>query len=129
MKSMDPDGTKNKQNPLKVEWNLFWEGLFGESDKDQEMTPPRPITKDQLKELSRDLSQKRKQLHKQIETLNKEIEVNSVKLESLKLVGAETDETLSRINVLSDKGQELSQELQKLNQKLQFVREREKDWL
>ena len=87
------------------------------------------LTKEKLKELSRELSSQRKQLHKQIETLNKELEMNSAKLESLKLVGGETDDTMARINELTDKGQDLSLQLQKLNQKLQIVREHEKDWI
>lgn len=126
---MDPDGSKTKMSPLKHEWSLFWESLFGDHKKPEELAYPTGLTRENLKELTKELSSKRKQLHKQLETLNKEIEINAAKLESLKLVGAETDDTEGRINQLSDKGLELSQELQKLNQKLQFVREREKDWL
>ncbi len=127
--NMDPDGSSSRQNPLKIEWSLFWEGLFGDDEKENEMKPPVALTKEKLKELSRELSSQRKQLHKQIETLNKELEMNSAKLESLKLVGGETDDTMARINELSDKGQDLSLQLQKLNQKLQIVREHEKDWI
>ena len=50
-----------------------------------------------------------------------------MKLESLKLVGSEPAETIERINYLSDRGQELNSELQKLNQKLKWVRTREKE--
>ncbi|MFN9066210.1 MAG: hypothetical protein ACK5V3_03205 [Bdellovibrionales bacterium] len=126
---MDPDGSNTKQNPLKIEWHLFWEGLFGDSSDKGESSTLSPLSREKLNEITKELSSKRKQLHKQLETLNKELDANSVKLESLKLVGAETDETLQRISQLSDKGHALSEELEKLNAKLQFVREREKDWL
>lgn len=127
---MDPDGSKSKQNPLKVEWALFWESLFGDSSEGEKSIPEiGEIPREQLIGLTKELSSKRKQLHKQLETLNKEIEANSAKLESLKLVGGETEETLNRLGQLSDRGHSLSEELEKLNQKLQFVREREKDWL
>lgn len=127
--NMDPNGSNSKQNPLKIEWALFWEGLFGDDEKDQALKPAMPLTKDKLKEISKDLSSQRKQLHKEMETLNKELELNTAKLESLQLVGGETDETLARINELSDRGLELSEKLEKLNQKLQIVREHEKDWV
>jgi hypothetical protein len=126
---MDPDGSNSKQNPLKIEWALFWEGLFGDDEKGQALKQAQPITQEKLKEISKDLSSQRKQLHKQMETLNKELELNAAKLESLQLVGGETEETLARITELSDRGFEVSEKLEKLNQKLQIVREHEKDWV
>lgn len=125
---MDPDESKMKQNPLKIEWSLFWDGILGDNNPEAPEAPLQTLTREKIKELIKDLSSQRRQLHKQIEGVNKEIELNSAKLESLKLVGGEPQDTISRINELSDKGQTLEQELQKLNQKLKFVRDREKDW-
>ena len=119
--------TKSSTNPFKIEWSLFWDGLLGDHEKTSGEDPLKALTREQIAKLIKDLSSQRKQLHKQIESVNKEIELNSVKLESLKLVGSEPEDTITRINQLSDKGQELSSELQKLNQKLKWVRAHEKE--
>ena len=129
--SKDTNGTENTKststNPFKIEWSLFWDGLLGDHEKVLNVEPLRVLSKEQVHQLIKDLSSQRKQLHKQIESVNKEIELNSVKLESLKLVGSESAETISRINQLSDTGQELGLELQKLNHKLKLARTREKE--
>ena len=133
---MDPDESndsnanfKQAKNPLKIEWSLFWEGLLG--DHDQSVggeSPLKALTREQVAQIIKDLSAQRKQLHKQIESVNKEIELNNAKLESLRLVGSEPDDTIQRISHLSDRGQELSSELQKLNQKLKWARAHEKEF-
>lgn len=132
---MDPDesndsnaNSKQAKNPLKVEWSLFWEGLLGDSDQSVGgESPLKALTREQVAQIIKDLSAQRKQLHKQIESVNKEIELNNAKLESLRLVGSEPDDTIQRISQLSDRGQELSSELQKLNQKLKWARAHEKE--
>lgn len=132
---MDPDEdsktestTSTKpQNPFKIEWSLFWGGLLGDQDKDLGDDSLKALTRDQITKVIKDLSTARKKLHKEIESVNKEIELNSEKLESLRLVGSEPEETIVRLNQLSDMGQELGSELQKLNQKLKWVRAHEKE--
>jgi methyl-accepting chemotaxis protein len=132
---MDPDesndsnaNSKQAKNPLKVEWSLFWEALLGDNDQSVAgESPLKALTREQVAQIIKDLSAQRKQLHKQIESVNKEIELNNAKLESLRLVGSEPDDTIQRISQLSDRGQELSSELQKLNQKLKWARAHEKE--
>lgn len=132
---MDPDesndssaNSKQAKNPLKIEWSLFWEGLLGDNDQSSGGDSPlKVLTREQVSQIIKDLSAQRKQLHKQIESVNKEIELNNAKLESLRLVGSEPDDTIQRISQLSDRGQELSSELQKLNQKLKWARAHEKE--
>lgn len=122
-------------NPFKIEWSLFWEGILGdhsevevaEVEKKKPQESVRVLTRENIQTLIKELSNQRKQLHKQIEKVNKEIELNSTKLESLRLVGSEPEDTINRINELSDKGQELSLELEKLDQKLKWVRAHEKE--
>ncbi len=126
-KSKDLSETKPSTNPFKIEWSLFWDGLLRDHDEPEGDDPLKALTREQISKLIKDLSAQRKQLHKQIESVNKEIELNSAKLESLKLVGSEPEETLTRINQLNDQGEALSSELQKLNQKLQWVRTHEKE--
>ncbi len=132
---MDPDedstnesttSSPKTRNPFKIEWSLFWGGLLGDNGEAAE-DPLKSLTRDQITKVIKDLSSARKKLHKEIESVNREIELNSTKLESLKLVGSEPDETIVRLNELSDLGQELSSELQKLNQKLKWVRAHEKE--
>ncbi len=132
---MDPDSddsnetTENKpsKNPFKIEWSLFWGGLLGDHEKTSGEGSLRALTRDQVLKLIKDLSAQRKQLHKEIESVNKEIEASTAKLESLTLVGSKQDDTLARLNQLSDVGQALSSELHTLNQKLKWVRSHEKE--
>lgn len=143
--NMDPDGSSNtnskpnSKNPLKIEWTLFWEGLLGDgrsdsaSEKLLEVDPKDPqeiiraLPREKIPQLKRELSAQRNELHKRIEKLHKELELNTNKLESLQLVGGESEETIERINELTDLGQELSFQLEKLDQKLKWVRELEKE--
>lgn len=125
--SNDRTETKPSTNPFKIEWSLFWGGLLGDHEKTSGEDPLRALTRDQVSKLIKDLSAQRKQLHKEIESVNKEIEVSTAKLESLTLVGSKPDDTLARLNQLSDMGQALSSELNTLNQKLKWVRSHEKE--
>lgn len=133
---MDPDESnesneikeiKTSTNPFRIEWSLFWGGLLGDNEKELGNDPLKALTRDQLLKLIKDLSAQRKHLHKQIESVNKEIEENTEKLESLELVGSSQEDTISRLNQLGDLGQALSSELNTLNQKLKWVRTHEKE--
>lgn len=144
IESMDPDESKkntkvtkepnSKENHLKIEWSLFWEGLLGDAEsregdgQDEETQEPvRILSREKIQTIIKELSAQRKQLHKQIEKINKELELNSTKLESLKLVGSEPEDTIARINELTDKGHELSLQLEKLDEKLKWARNHEKE--
>ena len=118
---------------LKLEWSLFWETLTGEDvviedadNKDPFLSGKLDILNlEQIKVMTKALSTDRKKLNQKLESLNKELDMNSIKLESLRLVGGDTQETVERINELSDLGQALGDQLDKINDRLRMTRERE----
>lgn len=112
---------------FKNEWSLFWEGLTGTQDgfvDDAEFgrMKPQPMSLKQIKEITRALSHEKMKLNQRLESIHREIEINTAKLQSLQLVGAPSEETLARINELTDQGQKLASELQELDQRLNLVR-------
>jgi chromosome segregation ATPase len=129
---------KNKKSAgfvdgLKTEWALFWETILGdvegEEATDTESKDPflngklETLSLEQIKAITRALSSDRKKVNQRLESLTKELELNTAKLESLKLVGGEFEEPMRRINELSDQGQALSEQLTKINQRLKQARE------
>jgi len=122
---------------LKTEWNLFWETILGEehdeaaaAEKEQTKDPfvtgkLETLTLDQIKAITKALSSDRRKLNQRMETLNREIEENSQRLESLKLVGGEPEDTVQKINELNDLGQTLSEQLNRINERLKIARSRE----
>lgn len=124
---------------LKNEWRLFWETLGhswedGES-QDSESTPEQHqfqeklqlLSRDQIKALGKALSLDRKRINQRIEKLNRELELNTLKLQSAKLVGSDFEKLEHNINELSDLGVALSLQLQNLDERLRIIREREQE--
>jgi len=111
--------------------NLFWHGLVGEDEAEVAAEDPfltgrlRSLTVDQIKQITRALSQDRRKINQHIEKINSEIENNSQTVENLKLVGGDPEEVLEKINKLTDAGQQLSLQLQKVDEQLRKFRERE----
>lgn len=131
------DGSQKKKNSfvgdLKIEWKLFWEGIVGE-EEDLNAKPDKDaliierlevLSAEQIKALTKALSSDRKKLNQRMESLSKEIEENSQKIDSLKLVGAEVEDTEAHINELHDLGQNISEQLDKINIRLKLARKRE----
>jgi len=123
---------------LKTEWNLFWQTILGDDEDETSEVAAASNSKDpfitgkieklsleQIKAITKALSSDRRKLNQRIEAVNKEVEVNSTKLESLKLVGGETDDTLNRLNELSDIGQNISEQLNRINDRLRIARSKE----
>lgn len=118
---------------LKTEWNLFWETILGDDENTEtpEIKDPfvtgrlEVLTWDQIKAITKALSSDRKVLNQRLEAINKEIEENTAKLESMKLVGGDTEEASLKINELSDLGQSLSEQLDRINNRLKIARSRE----
>lgn len=108
---------------LKNEWNLFWQSLrsldFGD-EFDRAEVQALDIPK--IKALTKTLSEERKKLNRRLETIQKEIELNVAKLETLKLVGASPDETVDRISELTDLGQLVVDQLSKVDNRLDWAR-------
>lgn len=135
---MAEDGTgqsKSFVKGLKTEWSLFWESIVG----DDEVDPVGNVEKDpflsgkiellsldKIKAITKALSQDRKRLNQRLESLNKELDLNAAKLDSLRLAGAEAGDTEFKINELSDLGQAVSDQLAKIDDRLKLARNREK---
>ena len=119
-------------NNLKNEWSLFWNSLSGdfiESDSEDPFKTGKiqVLTLEQIRDITKALSKNRRLVNQKIESLNKEIELNSVKLETVRLIGAQDDEIVHRINNLSDEGQILSQELSKIDERLKIIHHTEEE--
>lgn len=123
---MDDGSSSSAVKKLKNEWALFWESIAGEEDdseKDAFQTGKlEALTLEQLREITKALSQDRKKLNQKLESLNKELDLNAAKLESLRLVGGEDEATLKRIGELTDMGQTLSDQLNKLDENIRRAR-------
>jgi hypothetical protein len=119
---------------LKDEWNLLWESIAGEKEDEKNSEPDafvtgklEALTLDQVKEITKSLSDDRKKLNQKLEKLNKEIDLNSAKLESLRLVGSQDETTLKRIVELNDLGQSMAESLHRLDLKLRRAHQREEE--
>ena len=116
---------------LRNEWSLFLEAFHGEEETsknehlDFEHDEEAALDIDKIRQVTRVLLEDRRRLNQRMESLTKEIDLNSAKLESLRLVGAEDDTTLSRIHELHDLGQGISTAMSKLDVKLREIREQE----
>lgn len=134
-----PRGSRNKNSfvgGLKTEWNLFWETIIGDDEIPDGEVPPlskdpfvtgkiETLTMDQVKAITKALSSDRRKLNQRLESLAKEIDENTRRLESLNLVGGETEETRLAIHELSDLGQDVSEKLNRINERLKKARETE----
>jgi hypothetical protein len=130
---MGDDSSRSIVKALKNEWALFWESFHNESDESPEATGEMAngklevLSLERVREITKALIEDRKRLNQKLESLSKEIDLNSAKLESLRLVGGEEDGTLKRIHELNDLGQNLAETLTKLDKKLREVREKENE--
>lgn len=114
---------------FKNEWSLFWEGLTGteseirnHQDDEFGLQKVQPMTMKQIKDITKSLSQEKMRLNQRLESLHREIELNSTKLQSLQIVGGDSDDTVRRLAELNDEGQRLSHELAELDNRLRRVR-------
>jgi len=129
------DGSRPFAKNLKSEWALFWDSIAGEDEEGEnekdafETGKIEILNLEHLQEITKALSQDRKRLNQKLESLNKEIELNSAKLESIRHTGGDEEETLKRINELSDIGQILSDQLSKLDEKIKWTRVRQEEFL
>ena len=119
-------------NNLKNEWSLFWNSLsidFVESESEDPFKSGKiqVLSLEQIRDITKALSKNRRQVNQKIESLNKEIELNSVKLESVRLMGTQDEDIVLRINELSDQGHLLSQELSKIDERLKLIRRTEEE--
>ena len=119
-------------NNLKNEWSLFWNSLSGDFIESEAEDPFKTgkiqvLSLEQIRDITKALSKNRRQVNQKIESLTKEIELNSAKLETVRLVGGQDEAIVFRINDLSDQGQILSQELSKIDERLKIIRHTEEE--
>ncbi|MFS4458636.1 hypothetical protein [Bdellovibrio sp. HCB2-146] len=125
---MGDDSSRSIINALKNEWSLFWDAFQKEEKSESEellTEKPEVMSLDQAREIAKALSEDRKKINQKLESLSKEIELNSAKLEGLRLVGGSEDDTIKRIEELNDLGQVMAVSLAKLDLKLRTLREQE----
>ena len=127
---MGDDSSRSIVKSLKKEWALFLEAFQGdEADETKEdgfdKAQVEVLDMDKIRQLTRALTEDRKKINQKLETLNKELDLNSAKLESLRLVGGSEDETIDRIHELNDLGQKMAEALMKLDSKLKDIRNKE----
>lgn len=119
---------------LKTEWNLFWETILGEDQNSKEEDSPKTkdpfvtgkletLSVEQIKAITKALSSDRRKLNQGLEALAKEIDENTARLESLKLVGGETEETLQSLHELTDLGQKFSEQLSRIDERIKQARQ------
>ena len=112
------------KNTLRTEWSLLVESFIDDSELE--------ITKKNLKlkgmslefvvEQIKDLSGQKKSLFQRIEKLKHEIEQQQAVLENLVLVGSDTSEVSNQIDRLQAQGQQLSEEIMRIDEKLKKMR-------
>lgn len=131
---MGDDSRKSIVQALKNEWSLFLEAFQKEdqpSDGKLKISDSFEAGKlellglNEVRELMRALTEDRKKLNQKLESLNKEIDLNTAKLESMRLAGAEDAEILKRIHELNDLGQSVANALGKVDRRLRAIRQKE----
>jgi hypothetical protein len=135
MSEDDSKKTNSFVSGLKTEWALFWDNLIEDDEEPSELEAKTYGSKDpfitgkieslsleKIKVITKALSADRKKLNQRLESLNRELDLNSAKLDSLRLVGSDPSDTVARIHELSDLGQALSEELDRINERLRIAR-------
>ena len=128
---MGDDSSRSIVKALKNEWSLFLEAFQG--DEEEKEIPSEDLgdgklevlSLDQIKEIAKVLSVDRKKLNQKMESLSKEIDLNSAKLESMRLMGGEGESVLKRIHELHDLGEAMARALENLDKQLRAVRRQE----
>ncbi len=117
---------------LKEEWNLFWASIKGDHEIDDEESndpfengPYKDLTIEQVKDLKKSLSSDKKRLNQRLEALKKEIDSVSARIDNLKMVGGSADEAQTILLELNDFGQNLSEQLSKIDRRIKQARDRE----
>lgn len=119
---------KNILDELRKEWKLFWETLLPDENKtliDLDAAQVALLSREEIKTCIKSLSLKKNEIHRELEKIQKEIELNQAKRESLSLVGGDFESVDERLNVLSELGSSLSEQLEVLNHRLKLMRQRD----
>lgn len=115
---------------LKNEWSLFLQAFQSdENTQDTDKNDPidshqnvDDISFEEVRDLTKTLTEDRKKLNQQLEILAKELEQSSDKLENLRLVGGQEEGTLQKIHDLNDLGLSITEQLAKIDKRLRQIR-------
>lgn len=114
---------------LRDEWSLLLHTFLDDSSEtkksDEMITQMKasPLTLDQIKGMRKDLSSKRKKMNQSIEKLKSKIEQMSNVVDNLELVGSDTTGLVKEINMLNNEGEQISEEIIVLDQKIKKLHE------
>lgn len=114
---------------LKDEWSLFWASFTEETSEQKPMVLTTAeieinhLSPDELKDVVKKMSSYKKKIHQRIEDIRSEIDETKQKVESVMLVGGNTQDIIKEIEALEDEGFELTEEIQKIDAKLKLVRQ------
>lgn len=117
------DGISSPQG-LRGEWSLLLHSFLEEKvEPDQIIDQMKALSVDQIKVIKKELSSKRKKMNQSIERIKIKIEqVNSV-IENLELVGSDTAGLIKEINFLNHEGEQISEEVFVLDNKIKKLHE------
>ncbi|MFN7904957.1 MAG: hypothetical protein ACK5P5_07210 [Pseudobdellovibrionaceae bacterium] len=113
--------SKKVQDDHKPEKLSFWEYITGDEEFKTSSLPA--LKPDQILSITKSLSDERKKINQKLERIHKELDLLSIKLDSLKLVGGDDEKTFERISELNNQGEQLSLQLEKLDANLKLVRD------
>jgi uncharacterized phage infection (PIP) family protein YhgE len=120
--------TNNVLEKLISEFSLFWHSIVGDGQQqDFDDEKLQNLSMDQIRQMTKALSEDRKRLHQKLEEVQRLLDEKNEKLETLRLVRGETENTLSEISRLHDLGQAVSEQLEKVNEKIKSIRLREEN--
>lgn len=129
---MGDDSSRSFVQSLKNEWALLWE-VFSEEETDESHKDAFETGKldilgpEQIRDMTKALSEGRRKLNQKLETVNKELDSNAAQLEQLRAQGKSDEDTVKRINELNDLGQSVSDALVRLDERLKMARQREEE--
>lgn len=118
---MGDDSSRSIIKSLRNEWSLFLEAFQGEEEPDLEKN----LDIDEIRHVTKILLADRKLLNQKLESLSKEIDLNTAKLESLRLGGVDESAALARVHELHDNAEGVAMAMEKLDRKLREIRDDE----
>ena len=119
------DGISRPQG-LRGEWSLLLHSFLEEkveSDQIIDQMKYAALSVDQIKVIKKELSSKRKKMNQSIERIKIKIEQVSSVIENLELVGSDTAGLIKEINFLNHEGEQISEEVFALDNKIKKLHE------
>lgn len=119
------DGKSSPQG-LRGEWSLLLHSFLEEkveSDQIIDQMKSSALSVEQIKVIKKELSSKRKKMNQSIERIKIKIEQVNTVIENLELVGSDTTGLIKEINFLNHEGEQISEEVFVLDNKIKKLHE------